>query len=210
MTKAELDRLNDDDRKIYFEQEYPYVLPENEVIDIIDAQMLLTFSPLEIAYIRWMIEVSNAELAVDKFIHPAYWFDKEQFGAKTLKGRAYLGDFLRKLRRECPYLKLYTGDYLAGLLNDEVQYLRSRERKNRFYGPNADSNRLVGKKSPHDQEMEEIDRLLACLKQIHDLKVAASQMNDSSIPGQIDPDSGIDRVIATATKLINGKEAGTT
>jgi hypothetical protein len=209
MTKSQIDQLGLEARQTYFEQDYPYVFPENEVMDVIDAGMMHTFSPLENAYVRWMMETSNGTLAVDKFIHPAYWFDKENFGAKVLGSRDYLKAFLRKFRRECPFLKLYSGDYLAGLLHDEIQFLRSRERKERFYGPDADPAKFLGKKSPHEQEMAEIDRLLECLKQIHYLKIATGTLNAAPDADTGNIDNSVDRVITEAAKLIHRREGAT-
>ncbi len=209
MTKAELDQMTDAQREYYFEWEYPYVLPENDVFQILNEDMTGKLSGLESAYVQWMLEVFNRELAVDKFIHPAHYFDKERYGAKYLKNKPEIADLLRRIRRECPYLKLYTGDYLTGLLHDEIQYLRSQNRKDRFYGPLANALNSVGKKTPHDQEMEEIDRLLECLKQVHELKMAAGGFASAS-PGaqQNDVDRSFDRIVARTKELINGRKDG--
>lgn len=208
MTKAELDAKTQAEREYYFEWEYPFNLPENEAVDVLNPALLEKLSPLETAYVRWMMETYNRDLAIDKFIHPAFYFDKANFGASYLKTKGHVTDVLRQIRRECPYMKLYTGDYITGILHDEIQYLRSQNRKDRFYGPSANPANLVSKKSPHDQEMEEIDRLLACLKQIHDLKMAAGGFNGSSDSQQGNTDNSFDRVVAGAKALINGGKNG--
>jgi hypothetical protein len=211
MTKQQLDAMTPLEAQDYFEHGYPFVFPENEVMDILDAAMTQALSSLEKAYVQWMVETNNTDIAIEKFIHPAYYYDKENYGKTYLKAKEYLTDLIRKLRRECPYLRLYTSDYLAGLLHSEVQYLRARERKDRFYGPTMDPTKFVGRKSPHDQEMEEIDRLLACLKQIHELKLAVGGfIHDPSDPQSRNLDHGIDRVITRAQELIRKREVDNT
>lgn|SRR5262245_1367301 len=208
MTKADIDSLPFETVREYFEHDYPYVFPENEAVDLLPLDSNLT--KLEIVYIRWMIEVSNREMAIDRFIHPAFYYDKAKFGSEYLKTKELANNVLRDIRRNCPYLKLYTADYVTGLLHDEVQYLRSFNRKERLYGPSIHPSLLIGKKSRHDQEMEEIDRLLACLTQIQNLKVIAGGGFAGGSPNNQsgDLDHSIDRVITRSKELINSGETG--
>lgn len=211
MTKAELALLGEVEYRNYFEDDYPYVLPENDIFEILDNEGFPGFSMLEIAYIKWMLETNNSDLAVQKFVHPAYYFDHASYGAKNLRGRAHVKDHLKKLRRECPFLKLYSGDYLAGLLHDEINYLTFKNRRERFHGPNAIPTHFVGKKSPHDQEMEEIDRLLECVKQIREIKVTLGLHKDAdttTAAKQSSLDSSIDRVLTETARRITERING--
>lgn len=210
MTKAEIERISVEQAIQYFEYNYPVVLPDNEVLDILDFALTQALTPLENAYVRWMMELSNSQMAVENLRHPAYFYDDKRFGVTYFKHKSHITKLLQEIRRRCPYLKLYSCDYIAGLLHDEIQNLRGPHRKDRLYGPSANPAITTGKKSLHDQEMEEIDRLLECLKQIQTLKEAAGDFSNASTRDkQRDVDSSIDRVIANAQASIKSRENGT-
>lgn len=189
----------------WYEFEYPYVLPQNDVVHLLSPETIASLTPLEAVFIMWMMECGNPELAVNRLIHPAHPFDIVNYGAKALIARATVGDTLRQLKKSCPFLKLYNLDYIAGIIHGEVSFLRRDHREARFYGPAADINRFTGKKSIHEEEMAEIAELRSYLELLVKMNEASKNV-DPSNPESRRENSRIDRVLAEAQQSILKRE----
>jgi len=192
----------------YYEFHYPFVLPEGQVVTLLKPEVIETLTPLEAVFIMWMMECGNGDLAINRLVHPAVPFDNTNYGAKVLLSRPHVKDTLRSLKRECPWLKLYNLDYIAGVIHGEVTFLRRENRENRFYGPNADLSRFSGKKSIHEEELAEMAMLheyIELLVRMNETAKANAE-NDPAKPG--DQTSSIDRVLADAQKALARREAG--
>jgi len=192
----------------YYEFHYPYTLPQGQVVTLLKPEIIDTLTPLEAVFIMWMMECGNGELAINRLVHPAVPFDLVNYGAKVLLARPLIRDTLRTLKRECPFLKLYNLDYIAGVIHGEVTFLKRESREKRFYDATADLSRFSGKKSIHEEELAE----MAMLKDYLELLVRMNEMakkdaaNDTAKPSV---ESGsIDRVLADAQKAIARREAG--
>lgn len=198
----------------FYEFKYPYVLPQNDALNVIPPADLQTLTPLECAFVCWMIESGNPEVAVNRLIHPAVYFDTNTHGAKVLMGRPHVRDMLKKIKRDAPYLRLYNLDYVAAIIHEEVQYLRHSTRDNRFYGTGRDEGRYLGKLSIHQEEMTEVKALHDYLQLLVKMNEVAMSHNTGKDGNSTDPksggqDSGVDRVIAEAHAAIKAREGRT-
>lgn len=198
----------------YYEKDYPYVLPVGDVLSLLNEDHEATLTPLEDAFVRWYLQTGSSTLAFEKLVHPAHPFNSKEHTASKLMARPHIKDTIRKIKKSCPYLRLYQADYIVELLHDEVQYLKFKNRNERFYGTSVKLHHYAVKKSLHEEETTDMELLLRCLEIIQKFQIQFSQVpgmngNAHGSPGGSsgsqprDSDSGIDRVIAEATRLIN-------
>jgi len=191
---------NEDDRHEYH---YPYVLPEITEIISLSKEDSQSLTPLENAFLLWYFKLNNAEESVNRLIHPAHYFEIKTHGHKILLARPHVQDIIKKARQDLPYLKLYSVEYMAKLLHEEVENLRIKNRKERFHGPAARPE-LYGK-VPHREEMLEVDMLLRCLE-ILERMVEVRKNSDASTTQPSNENRSIDRVLTEAQAFINGRK----
>jgi len=187
----------------YYEFKYPYVLPKEDVLELLGEECISKLTPLENAFVRWFIQSGNSGLAFQSLIHPAYPFDTRSFSGPKIFLRQSVKDVIKQIKKRCPFLRLYNADYIVEILHDEIQYLRHKNRKDRFYGANAQLIHYNGKKSVHEEEATDIDLLLRCLEIVQKFNTGISNATDPDAKSG-DVSSSIDRVITEAKRLIDG------
>ncbi len=195
----------------FYEFKYPYVLPETAVVDTLSVADMSTLTPLENAFVLWHIETGNARLSISRLVHPAHYFDDKELSGEVIISRPAVREVLAKLRKNCPFLRVYTVDHLAGLLHHEVEYLCKRGRDARYRDRNGEykSALMLGKKTPQELEMAEITILLQYVAVLRDMTYNMERLNRVPAPGTQSRDeiSRIDRIIAEAAESINRAEA---
>ncbi len=185
----------------YQEFDYPHVVPDDPIIDSIKSVSLADLTPLENAFVRWQVALGSSPEAMTRVIHPAFPFDTAVHNETILLRRKTVADILRKIKLACPYLNLYTADYMAGILHEEIQHVRVTSRHARFTAPQGEY--ISGKKSPHEEEMADAAFLLECLTQMQNLRAALG--NNPNGPSDTLTDgtsSGIARVIKQTEDFI--------
>lgn len=192
----------------YYEFQYPYVMPKEDILELLGEEMNRSLTPLENTFVRWFIQVGNSNVALQNLIHPAHPFDVKNYSAAKIMSRPSVKDVIKQVKKKCPYLRLYNADYMVELLHDEIQHLRFKTRNGRYYGQNANLNAYGGKKSLHEEETADMDLLLRCLEMVGKL-TSQVKVGDESAAGSQSSNTNlsVDRVIAEAQRLINGAKA---
>lgn len=189
----------------YYEFHYPHVLPEVEIASVLTPADLSTLTPLEKAFVLWFIETGNAEVAFNRLIHPAHYMNLSVINYKMILSRPLVQDVIKKVKKDCQYLKLYSLDYIAGVLHDEVQYLRKTNREPRLYGEKANEAWFLGKKSRHQEELDEIKLLKEYLELLVRMNDVVRE-HELSRPQSSSAGNSIDRILDDARKSILERE----
>jgi len=212
MTPSDLPDRDDADVSNFQEFNYPYVLPEADILVGMPDVDMSELTPLEDAFVRWLVKTGDVAAAMQSLCHPAHPFDMSASSPATVLGRKKVIDVLDKIRKANPYCVLYSRDYTLGLLHDEIEYLRARRRRSR-YDDEAYVQRVVagGKKSPRDLEISDTALLLDMLKLV--VSINSGQFENAPEPPAAEPGDEINRIsglIAEAERKIVGGEVGDT
>lgn len=189
----------------YLEFKYPHVLPEIEIASVLTPTELSNLTPLEHAFVLWFIETNDSETSFRRLIHPAHYFDLNVINVKALMTRPLVRETIKKVKRDCPYLKMYSLDYIAGVMHDEVQYLRFTNRNPRYYGDGFREEIYNSRKSRQEQELAEIAMLKDYLELLVRMNEAVTK-NESANPEPSGKNSSIDRILAEARDAIDRRE----
>lgn len=200
---------DDRTKQHYQENKYPYVYPKGDLVISADDGILANLTPLEGVFVQWVLQVDDPEEAITSLMNPAYPFDRTVSNGQEIRLRPTVVDAINKFRKKFPYLSKYTADYTLGLIHEEMEYLRARNRRKRYNEQEFLDRMCNGKRSAHEEEIAEVQVLIDLLKLTKDL--TTGQTPDGSFlpaaaPG--DTDSGINRVLAEAQERILGRQAG--
>lgn len=195
----------------YQEFYYNYVLPEDDIVETVDDGILKKLTPLEAAFVRWMIRVDDPMEAVKSLIRPSAYFDEKISNGREILARATVSDALNKIRKKFPFLTKYTLDYTLGLIHEEVEWLRAKNRRKRYDTDTNFTDRMFAgsKKSWHDGEIEDTRLLVDLLKLVQQLTTITGS-DGSPLPASESgaSDSRINRVLAEAREQILGRKDG--
>lgn len=201
----------DDNQSVadYQEFNYPYVSPDDDAIESVAEGDLNNLTPLETVFVLWVMRVQDPNEAVKSLMRPSFHFDENVSRGREIRLRPAVSDAINKIRKKFPYLAKYTTDYTLGLIHDEIEHLRAKNRRKRYTDVGFVNQMLTGKKSLHEEEVADTQLLIEFLKLTKDLTNMGGP-DASNVPTTASSDSNlsVNRVLAEAQRQIVGREDG--
>lgn len=194
----------------YQEFEYPHVFPQDDLVASVGSDELAKLTPLERAFVDWLIRVDDPHEAVIRLMRPSRPFDTTVSNGYEIRLRPTVSDAVNKIRKKSPFLSRYTANYTLGVIHDEIEWLRARVRRARYDKDSMWVERMCnGKTSVHSEEIDDTKVLIELLKFAHQITTvqgADGSLLPAATPGE--QNSGIDRVLALAEEQILRRHAG--